>query len=103
MDMHKTILAATCLTGMLIASPAGAQFQPVEPVEPVTGESYHIEFGTNLWFPNPDMVIQSESLGILGTESICRTTWASCASVSARSGSSSGPAPGTGSGFSTSR
>jgi hypothetical protein len=44
--------------------PAGSYSSNQNPV----GEPYWIEFGANLWGPQPDIVISSESLGIAGTD-----------------------------------
>ena len=37
------------------------------PSDPATGENYHVEIGGFLWDPNPQIVISSESLGIVGS------------------------------------
>jgi hypothetical protein len=57
------------LTGalMLLASPARAQYIPRPLNDPATGETYHIEGGVGFWFPGAQMVVSSESLGIVGT------------------------------------
>ena len=44
--------------------PAGSYATSNNPV----GEPYHIEFAFNLWNPEPNIVIASESLGIAGTD-----------------------------------
>ena len=52
---------------VLIGSPARAQFQPRPLNDPATGERYHIEAAAGWWFPNAEMSISSQSLGILGS------------------------------------
>jgi len=52
---------------LLLASPARAQFVPRPLNDPATGETYHIEGGVGFWFPGAQMVVSSESLGIVGT------------------------------------
>ena len=52
---------------LLLASPASAQFVPRPLNDPATGETYHIEGGVGFWFPGAQMVVSSESLGIVGT------------------------------------
>jgi hypothetical protein len=52
---------------LLLASPASAQYVPRPLNDPATGETYHIEGGVGFWFPGAQMVVSSESLGIIGT------------------------------------
>jgi hypothetical protein len=52
---------------VLLASPTSAQYIPRPLNDPATGETYHIEGGVGLWFPAAQMVVSSESLGIIGT------------------------------------
>jgi hypothetical protein len=65
------IVAATMVAAP--ASPAVAQYRPLPTASyaaadnPV-GEPYHVEFAFNLWNPEPNIVIASESLGIPGTD-----------------------------------
>jgi hypothetical protein len=63
--LYALIGLAVCL--VLLASPAGAQFQPRPLDDPATGERYHIEATAGLWFPTAAMSISSEGLGILGS------------------------------------
>ncbi len=55
---------------MGVAAPAFAQYRPL-PIyggnQTASSNTYHIEFGFNLWSPAPAFVIQSESLGIPGS------------------------------------
>jgi len=59
--------AGLTATLLLLASPASAQFVPRPLNDPATGETYHIEGGFGFWFPGAQMVVSSESLGIVGT------------------------------------
>jgi len=52
----------------LFATPARAQFTPRSVDDPATGETYHVEASTGLWFPTTDMTINSEALGIPGSD-----------------------------------
>jgi hypothetical protein len=51
-----------------IAAPASAQYQPRSLNDPATGEKYHIEAGADFWFPSADVVVESEQLGIPGSQ-----------------------------------
>jgi hypothetical protein len=71
MHMHRIVTSVSALVVLVLtAGQAAAQFPPdqAQPVEPAPGEVYHIEFGTNMWYPTPDMVIASEGLGIIGSQ-----------------------------------
>ncbi|MEZ5287911.1 MAG: hypothetical protein R2712_24560 [Vicinamibacterales bacterium] len=46
--------------------PATAQFRPMAP--PATGEDYHVEVAYGWWDADPSLLINSESLGIPGTD-----------------------------------
>lgn len=52
---------------LLVAVPAHAQFQPRRGTA-VVGEDYHIEASYNFWSPTPEAIVNSESLGIPGTD-----------------------------------
>ena len=52
----------------LTAATAHAQYPVNGPADPATGEKYHVELGGFLWDPNPQIVISSESLGIVGSQ-----------------------------------
>lgn len=68
--MQRTRAAAIsvwCLVFGLAAAPARAQYAVKGPSDPATGERYHVEIGGFLWNPTPDIVITSESLGIVGS------------------------------------
>lgn len=48
------------------AAPAAAQFRPAAP--PAVGEDYHVEVSYGWWDADPSLIINSESLGIVGTD-----------------------------------
>lgn len=55
------------LAGLLLsAAPARAQF-PARDTQAV-GEDYHVELSFNFWNPTPEAIVNSEALGILGTD-----------------------------------
>ena len=53
---------------MLAAAPAQAQYGSSRHSDLATGERYHVEVAGTIWDPTPDIVISSESLGILGSQ-----------------------------------
>lgn len=57
-------LAAVLVTGA--AADARAQFSV--PADPAVGEDYHVEVSYGWWDADPSLIINSESLGILGTD-----------------------------------
>jgi hypothetical protein len=62
--MRLTALTMACL--LAAALPAWAQFQV--PADPAVGEDYHVEVAFGFWNPTPSLLVNSESLGILGTD-----------------------------------
>src|SRR5882672_1134554 len=71
--MKRTDLRVYCwvaLTAVLVcfAAPASAQYKPRTLDDPATGEKYRIEGGADFWFPTADMVVESEQLGIPGSQ-----------------------------------
>jgi hypothetical protein len=52
----------------LSAAPARAQYSVKGSSEGAVGERYHAELGGFFWDPTPDIVISSESLGIVGSD-----------------------------------
>ena len=68
--MHKRQLprlVAAAVFGLgLSAAAAQAQFQPAAAA--VVGEKYNIEVSYNFWNPTPTAIVNSEALGILGTD-----------------------------------
>lgn len=63
--IRRAFAAATALLA-LSALPAAAQFRPAQP--DVVGEDYHVELSFNFWNPTPEPIINSEALGIPGTD-----------------------------------
>ena len=63
----RIVLSILCLSFLLTAAPAQAQYAVSGSSDRATGETYWFEFGAYLWNPTPTMTIQSESLGIIGT------------------------------------
>jgi hypothetical protein len=69
------VLASLCLAAIFVLTltpRAMAQYRPLPAGSYGTagnpvGEPYHVEFAFNLWSPEPNIVIASESLGIAGT------------------------------------
>lgn len=59
-------IAVVALAFLLLAVPADAQFASRGAT--VVGEDYHIELSFNFWNPTPEAIINSEALGILGTD-----------------------------------
>jgi hypothetical protein len=64
-----TVRLYVCLVLALLASAtrANAQYARRSVSDPATGEKYHIEGAAGGWFPTASMAIESESLGIPGT------------------------------------
>ena len=67
--MRTTVAAipAFCLTAVLAASTASAQYGAKPTSDRATGENYRIEASGDLWSPSPNMSISSEALGIIGS------------------------------------
>jgi hypothetical protein len=65
---QKVIVWIVCAAGLVgLAAPASAQYGARGLGRPVAGENYHVELSLNLWNPEREIVIASESLGIVGT------------------------------------
>jgi hypothetical protein len=64
--VYRWVLLVAALLGGAV--PASAQYQPRPLNDPATGENYHIEAGADFWFPSADVVIESEQLGIPGSQ-----------------------------------
>jgi hypothetical protein len=67
----RTLATSICILAILgAASPAAAQYgaRPLVGANQATGERYHVEVSGSLWSPTPDIVISSESLGIIGDQ-----------------------------------
>jgi hypothetical protein len=67
MRIRTIAIGFSVLTSLLAASPAAAQYgaRPIGS-DLATGEKYHVEVSGSLWNPTPDIIISSESLGIIG-------------------------------------
>ena len=63
----RVVMSILCLAFALSALPAQAQYAPRRSSDRATGENYHIELSGLLWNPTPNMSIQSEALGIIGS------------------------------------
>jgi len=63
----RSLATFVCPLGLAVASPAAAQYgaRP-RTADRATGETYHVEGAVEFWNPTPDILIQSESLGIPG-------------------------------------
>ena len=62
------LYGALAVALLFVASPARAQFTPRTLNDPATGEQFHIEGGADIWKPSASMSIQSEALGIVGSQ-----------------------------------
>jgi hypothetical protein len=60
--------AGLTATLLFLAVPAHAQYKPRPLNDPATGESYHIEFAADVWYPSITATVSSESLGIQGSK-----------------------------------
>ena len=68
MRTRAAAISVLCLMFGLLAVPARAQYGAAGSSDQATGERYHVEIGGFFWNPTPDIVISSESLGIVGTD-----------------------------------
>lgn len=62
--IRGVVLAGGIVLGL--SQPALAQFRP--PAEPAVGENYHVEVAYGWWNADPSLIINSESLGIPGSD-----------------------------------
>lgn len=67
MRTRAAAISLLCLT-LGLAAPARAQYSAKHASDPATGERYHVELAGAFWNPTPDIIISSESLGIVGTD-----------------------------------
>jgi hypothetical protein len=63
MSRLRSVVIAALLTGA--TAPASAQ---IGRAADVIGEDYHVELSFNFWNPTPEPIVNSEALGILGTD-----------------------------------
>ena len=70
MKPMRTIAVGGFLLYVLLATPgvAHAQYKATPFSDPATGEAYHAEAGLAFWNPPPSLVVQSEALGIVGSQ-----------------------------------
>ena len=69
MRMRVCTVSLWLLACLLAAVPASAQYGGGRQRSDIaTGESYHIEVAGTLWNPSPNIVLSSESLGIIGDQ-----------------------------------
>jgi hypothetical protein len=62
-------LLSLLLLGVVAApSTASAQYRPSLTGSEAVGEDYHIEAGYSFWNAQPSLIVNSESLGIIGTD-----------------------------------
>jgi hypothetical protein len=67
LKVHTSLVRlALAASVALLPVSAAAQFQPRG--EQVVGEDYHIEVSLSFWPPTPEAIINSEALGILGSD-----------------------------------
>jgi hypothetical protein len=63
-DLFRGAASLVVLTAL--ATPAAAQFRPPSAPNPAVGEKYNIEASFAWWNPEPELIVSSESLGIIG-------------------------------------
>jgi hypothetical protein len=64
---RRIALSVFCLSFVLSALPASAQYAVRGSSNRATGENYHVEIGGYFWNPTPDILIASESFpGVIG-------------------------------------
>jgi hypothetical protein len=66
--MRRLVVLSLTLIGFLMPSVASAQYGARRLSNPATGETYHVELAGSFWNPDPNMIVASESLGIVGTQ-----------------------------------
>jgi hypothetical protein len=52
---------------LALTAPASASAQPSMTLDPAVSEDYIVEFGAFVWKPNPEMILRTETLNIVGT------------------------------------
>lgn len=68
MTVYRSCVLAAAAAVLVAASarPVAAQYRP--PTPPAIGEDYHVEIGYGWWNADPSLIINSESIGIPGTD-----------------------------------
>ncbi len=64
--VRARVMVGTVGVCLALGGRAEAQFRP--PAEPAVGEQYHVEVAYGWWNADPSLIINSESLGIPGTD-----------------------------------
>ena len=65
--VYRLCVSAAMAAALLCAAPpAAAQYRPPSP--PAVGEDYHVEVAYGWWDAEPSLIINSESIGIPGTD-----------------------------------
>jgi hypothetical protein len=54
--------------GLGVSGSAFAQYGATAMSGPAVGEEYHVEVAAGWWSPSPDLIVSSESLGIIGSQ-----------------------------------
>jgi hypothetical protein len=62
------VLGLAALSVVAMPTAAMAQYRPQESSGGAVGEVYHIEASYGWWNPQPELIVNSEALGILGTD-----------------------------------
>jgi hypothetical protein len=69
MPTRSVVVCLGAVALLATATPASAQYQGMPSTNRATGEKYNVEIFGGLWYPSPDIVINSESLqGIVGSD-----------------------------------
>ncbi len=67
LTIRSVVLGLTAVA-VFIATPANAQYKPYGTDNRATGETWNVEFGVGVWQPQPDIVVSSVSLDIIGSQ-----------------------------------
>ena len=66
--MRKLSVCIACATLLsIMIGTASAQYGVNPAASSVAGEDYHVEFTYGLWTPAREIIVSSESLGIIGS------------------------------------
>ena len=65
LTVRSLVLGLTVLA-LLVAAPAGAQYQRYRQAGAAIGESWHVEFGFGTWSPGPVYTVSGASGGVAG-------------------------------------
>lgn len=68
MSVYRSYVVLALIAGVAAWSPADAFAQYRPPGPAMVGEDYHVEIGYGWWNPDPSLIVNSEALGILGTD-----------------------------------